>query len=425
MKLKDDPMRVTLTNELHARPFPRVTAPARAAYLAVRHPNGAARDRGLDRAQLDRLLKRYSVQNSPDADGTHFFGELGKRWLKWESHTEFVTYTIIASGVADPPFSGATFDMFPADWLEEMPGQRMTSALIRIETTDSPEAMSAKINEWFNDESLAASRVSGGDAVVASDFRLDDHDHIRCAVFVEPTMGPRRVGQIVQRLAEIETYTKMSLLGLAMARDLNRDLNTIEAQLTDLTEAMAKDDQTPETRLSALIGVTSALEAQATKCAFRFGATGAYAAIVNQRVKVLREERFMGRQMLGEFMMRRWDPAMRTVQSAEERLQRLTERGGRASNLLRTRVDVERSAQNQKLLESMDERAKLQLRLQQTVEGLSVVAISYYAVSLAGYLLGPVAAAGILGEAALTAITVPPIVLAVWLLIQRIKRQMH
>ena len=102
---------------------------------------------------------------------------------------------------------------------------------------------------------------------------------------------------------------------------------------------------------------------------------------------MLREERFQGRQTFREFMMRRYDPAMRTVKSTEEWLSARTNRVTRAGNLLRTRVDVERSAQNQSLLESVDRRADLQLRLQKTVEGFSVVAISYYAVSLAGHLI--------------------------------------
>ena len=122
---------------------------------------------------------------------------------------------------------------------------------------------------------------------------------------------------------------------------------------------------------------------------FRFGATGAYEALVHQRIQVLREARFNGRQTLHEFMMRRFDPAMRTVKSAEARLAKMAERAMRAGQLLSTRVDVERSAQNQELLASMDKRADLQLRLQNTVEGLSVVAISYYAVNLVGYLAMP------------------------------------
>ena len=97
----------------------------------------------------------------------------------------------------------------------------------------------------------------------------------------------------------------------------------------------------------------------------------------------------------------------------------------RAGELLRTRVDVQRKGQNQALLERMDRRADLQLRLQHTVEGLSVVAISYYAVGLAGYLLGPAAYAVGVDKGLLTAGLVPVIVLAVWLGMRRIRRRLH
>ena len=144
--------------------------------------------------------------------------------------------------------------------------------------------------------------------------------------------------------------------------------------------------------LNTLLKITAELENLSANPAYRFAATKAYEAIVNQRVDVLRQERFQGRQTFCEFMMRRYDPAMRTVKSTEERLNAITNRATRAGNLLRTHTVVERSAQNQSLLESMDRRADLQLRPQKTVEGLSVVAISYYAVSLAVYLIYPFAA---------------------------------
>jgi uncharacterized membrane-anchored protein len=93
--------------------------------------------------------------------------------------------------------------------------------------------------------------------------------------------------------------------------------------------------------------------------------------------------------------------------------------------LLRTRVDVERSAQNQSLLESMDRRADLQLRLQRTVEGLSVVAISYYAVSLAAYILYPFAGILQMSKGTLTALVTLPILLLVWWAIRRIRKRME
>ena len=142
------------------------------------------------------------------------------------------------------------------------------------------------------------------------------------------------------------------------------------------------------------------------------------------RVAVLRESRFMGRQTLTEFMARRYQPAMRTVASTEARLKTMLERADRAGELLRTRVDVQRSAQNQQVLESMDRRAALQLRLQHTVEGLSVVAISYYAVSLVGYLLYPAAKALHISKEMMTAGATPLVIFAVWLMVRAIRKGM-
>ena len=173
-----------------------------------------------------------------------------------------------------------------------------------------------------------------------------------------------------------------------------------------------------------LLTISAELESLAVQFSFRFGATAAYEAIVNQRIEVLREARIEGRQTFGEFMMRRYDPAMRTVKSAESRLQGMAERAQRAAELLRTRVDVERSAQNQKLLESMDKRADLQLRLQRTVEGLSTVAISYYAVNLSAYLAYPLTEPFGMSHGMTMAILTPVIVLLVWFGIRRIRNHL-
>jgi uncharacterized membrane-anchored protein len=169
--------------------------------------------------------------------------------------------------------------------------------------------------------------------------------------------------------------------------------------------------------------VSGQVENMGAQSAYRFAATGAYEQIVNQRIDVLREDRFEGRQTFGEFMMRRFDPAMRTVNATERRLQEMSARALRAGELLRTQVDVERSAQNQALLTSMDKRADLQLRLQKTVEGLSVVAVSYYAVNISLYVLGPLEKAYGISKIFLAAGVTPVVLIFVWLLLHRVHKQ--
>ncbi|MFT6887051.1 MAG: putative membrane-anchored protein, partial [Paracoccaceae bacterium] len=176
-------------------------------------------------------------------------------------------------------------------------------------------------------------------------------------------------------------------------------------------------------QLHALTSLSAEIERMSAESAFRFGAAQAYEAIVAERIDVLRETRLHGRQTMREFMLRRYKPAMRTCRAAERRLAELSDRAARIANLLRTRVDVGMTAQNQALLESMDRRAALQLRLQETVEGLSVVAISYYAVSLGAYMLAPVAKGLGVDKPLLVALIVVPVVLSVWGFMRRVKKK--
>ncbi|MBE2274890.1 MAG: DUF3422 domain-containing protein [Rhodobacteraceae bacterium] len=421
----DHPQRYATVSELHARPFPVIEVPSTAVFVAIKEPvDAAARDRDRDAAHLAALIDRYSAPQ-PQPGATHYSGPLGRAVLKWESHTEFVTYSAFQPGISTRPFDPVAAEIFPADWLAEAPGRLLTAVMIRIEPLPQDEtAMLADLETWFVAESLTVARVVDGAAVVAGDFRIDPAGFMRFAVFVRPGTGGRRVGRIVQRLCEIETYRAMSMLGLMRVRDLTGQLNRLDPRLSALVGGLDGAER-PEAVLHDLLAISAELERLSVQFSFRFGATAAYEAILHQRIEVLREERISGRQTFAEFMARRYDPAMRTVKSAEGRLSALAERAARAAELLRTRVDVDRSAQNQRLLESMDRRADLQLRLQHTVEGLSVVAISYYAVSLVSYALYPLGRLLGLSKEMLTALIVLPVLALIWWVVRRIRRRFH
>jgi uncharacterized membrane-anchored protein len=422
----DHPLRYATVNELHARPFPALEVPSTAHYVAIKEPVQAHnRDRDADLAHLLAILDRHGSPR-PQPGATHFQGPIGRAELKWESHTEFVTYSAFTKGLSARAFDPADAEVLPEDWLLQAPGKRMVSLLIRVEVMpDSDDRLLARIEDWFVPESLAIARVVDGSAVVAGDFRIDPAGHMRFAVFVQPGTGPRRVGRIVQRLCEIETYRAMAMLGLMRCRTLGARLNALDPKLAALVSGLDRVEPASEAALHELLSISAELESLAVQFSFRFGATAAYEAIVTQRIEALREQRIGGRQSFGEFMTRRFDPAMRTVRSTEGRLKAMAERAERAAELLRTRVDVERSAQNQRLLESMDRRADLALRLQHTVEGLSVVAISYYAVSLAAYLAAPLAHAVGIAKEGLLALLVLPVIGLVWLMIRRIRNHLH
>jgi len=421
----EHPLRYALVNELHARPSPRLGAPSTCAFVAFKEPRDAVnRDRGRDVAHLEQLTGRHGAPR-PDPDESHYQGQLGRHELKWESHTEFVTYMATTPGLPGRAFDPSAAAIFPEEWQQAAPGKRVAAVLVQIDLLpEDPQEALDRIGDWFARDSLTAVWVLEETAMIAGDFRIDADGWMRFALFVRPDTGSGRIGRIVHRVVELETYRAMSMLGLGRARSLSRRLNELEPRLSAIVDGMT-EDRPADALLQELLSVSAELEAQAVQHSFRFGATAAYEAIVMDRISALRETRFMGRQMLTEFMRRRYQPAMRTVKSNETRLKTMVERAARAGELLRTRVDVERSAQNQDLLERMDRRADLQLRLQHTVEGLSVVAISYYAVGLLSYALSPLAHAVGLDKSYLIAGITPVAVLLVWWAMRQVRRRLQ
>ena len=422
-----DPERFRLANELHARPFPELTAPGRAIFVAIRPEAGEARDRAADMQRLIALIDRYGGAH-PAPDAAHYTGQLGRFILKWEAHTEFTTYTVFLDDVAAEPFSGEALSVFPEDWLADLGGRIAAAAMVRIETADDEAAAEAlfieRLQTHFAGESLAVAWVVGREALVASDFRIHENGFARIAIVARRGIGPRRLGRIVQRLLEIECYKAFAMLALPVARRAAENVNAIEADLGRLMAPRGGTGEATQTRetLKALTSLSARAERMSTETAFRFGARDAYEAIVNDRVDVLREERMGGRQLYSEFMKRRFDPAMRTCRASERRLAGLSERLARASTLLSTQVNVAVEAQNQDLLESMNHRAALQLRLQRTVEGLSVVAISYYALGLAAAIAAPWAKLIGLDKTMTTGLLAVPVIAVVWLALRRAKK---
>jgi uncharacterized membrane-anchored protein len=258
--------------------------------------------------------------------------------------------------------------------------------------------------------------------VAASDFRIDHSGHLRFALFVRPEVSDdRRIGRVVQQLCEIETYKSMSMLGFGKAKMLGPRIGEFDKLFNKLSSEIHVSRGDSDEILHALLEVSADLENTVAQSSFRFEATRAYESIVYQRINYLREDQFGSIQTVGEFMSRRFDPAMRTVKSTQERLSRMAERAQRAADLLRTRVDVQRSAQNQSLLQSMNQRADLQLRLQRTVEGLSVVAISYYAVNLVVFVLAPLVNVTNTDSLLMKALATPVVVAVVWFFMQRVR----
>jgi uncharacterized membrane-anchored protein len=277
----------------------------------------------------------------------------------------------------------------------------------------------------FSIASLARARVADGTAEIATDFQPDEAGYVRILV-LDHGLGPERAGALVQRLLELETYRTLALLGLPLAQRLAPAVRRIEMELAAVTAAMreSKGLAANHELLDRLTALAAELEAQSAASLFRFGASRAYHEIVRQRLELLHEQPVPPFPTWTRFLDRRLAPAMRTCANIEERQANLSTRLSRATELLRTRVDVDLEQQNRDLLRTMNERGRMQLRLQQTVEGLSVAAISYYLIGLLHYLFEGLAKGGAkLDPTLATAVAVPFTVLLVAWIVRRVRRR--
>jgi uncharacterized membrane-anchored protein len=377
------PLREQLINELHARPFEPLAPPARASHLAVITGESVetARDQHL---HFVRLCARYDVA-PPAEDAKHFVQGLGPFRVRWERHTEFSTYTFFRCESFVTPFADPVLNLVPGDWLRALPGKVLVAAHVALEDRDAPERDAETLSRLFNHHSLIGCRIAGGNAMMWTDLRADEHGFCRFLIR-DFGLHDRQAGRSVQRLLEIHTYSTMALLALPPAQQAIPRIARSEAALSEITHALGivRDLAGERALLAEITALAGEVERLQASTGYRFSASRAYYQLVLARLTELREQHVNGYQRLSTFLNRRLGPAMRTCESVRTRQEALAAHVARASNLLRTRVDVALESQNQDLLQSMNRRAQLQLRLQTTVEGLSVAAISYYVVGLIG-----------------------------------------
>jgi uncharacterized membrane-anchored protein len=438
--MADHTLRGALTAELHARPFAPLAAPERVSHVAMLNSPGSS---GADHTHLAELCHAHGV-TPPPADATHALIELGRFRLKWERHGEFCTWTFLVRGPFADPFVPPAIAAVPAEWLARLPGERLVATHLALEPRERPERRIESLEQWLAREFLAGGVVADGLGRVWTDFRVHGDGFSRILVEDRGLVDAWHVGRVTQRLLEIETYRLMALLGLPVAREAGPRITAVDQELAAITRAMgaeaaagassgaasgAGDPGAERQLLDRLMALAAEVERITAAADYRFGATRAYHALVERRIAELREQRIApGVPTLGETMDRRLAPAMRTCAATAARLTALAERLARSANLLRTRVDVALEQLNHQLLTSMDRRAHLQLRLQATVEGLSVAAISYYVVGLIGHFFEAAKHAGAAFDApafdpvVATGVAVPFVVAAVWLLVRRIRR---
>lgn len=375
------PLRAELYNELHSRPFHVLPCPAQVTHIALlTTPEQRA-------VQFRHWQDLHIMLGQPEPleDVSCYEATFGSLRIRREMHMEFASYTFINLGIGDDhqPFQDTGISSLPKGWLEKLTGTVVAAFHIDLQQAlNGPETDLAQIRHWFEGERLVGSSPWEGKARVWGTFRLHSDGFGRFMV-LNRDMSDSQLGRLTQRLMEIETYRLMSLLSLPLAREMTPSLNDMDQQLAVITQSLADNQDIDEREVLAdLTSIAARIEAFRAHATFRFSATRAYHQLVLTRLEELREDELSGHLTITEFMTRRLTPAVETCESVKERLEDLSRRVDRASDMVRTRVELAIQSQNQQLLSSMDRRSKIQLMMQHTVEGFSVVVISYYLLAL-------------------------------------------
>lgn len=387
------PKHKMLVSEAFARPSVPVEAPAMAARLSLTQERGSS-FHDVAAHHLGSLCRELGEPCAEPGARHHVLSTEG--WtLIWERHTEFLSITVIESGRDDFDWGRSPLRLLPDGWLRSLPGQTLSLTHIAISPTEQEKHDLDRATKAFSRSDFSAAFAAHETVMIAADFRPDQNETVRIIIF-ENDARPDYLGRLMQRLFEIDFYRLAALLSLPVARKLTRDLNLLEdrleASLESLVSGMGeqepnKTNTDDETLLMTLSGVAAEIERLEHETRYRFDAADAYYRIVQDRAERLRETQIEGHQRIGTFMDHRLGPAIRTCGAAGRRLEHLSSRVGRALDLLGTKISLAVEKQNAERLQSLNTRTETQLRLQETVEGLSTVAISYYAVGLIQYLL--------------------------------------
>lgn len=416
--MREHELRRQVVGEMHLRRWPSVPVPG----LILQWVTEVEAE---ERAEELAVLDRHSNLTGAEAHPRHREGTLPKGVrFAWERHSEGSSLTLfIASGETDAfraPRELADLEG-PLAWVHSLPGKIIRATAIQlVEREADAEALVPTLA--FSPSETVSCRLQGT-ARMWSDFKLGTDGFGRLLVAADNT-DRRDFTRLLQRLQELGNYRNKALLGLPEAQAVWPRLDAAEERLATLSRRVTNSDETDDALLQELSDLSLELMAVAASINYRMSATKAYATLVEERLDQLRITPIDGYASLEDFTERRFLPAMRTCTAVVEREQQLALRASQLSSLLRARIDTRIENQNAELLRSMEKSSSLQLRLQQLVEGFSVVAISYYLLSLVGYLLKGAKSqwAGIDPELAV-AILVLPTMLAIWTALRVVKKR--
>ena len=417
------PLKDALIDELHNRPFPVVDLPAQVSSLVFLH-------NGNREAELDQLIALAQSQGAtaPKANADCYYQSFKEFDLRWEFHNEFSTYTVIRHGEPEQALFTDIFSFLPSDWVKNLQGQVIAANHIDLRPAALAPKTEQEFAQKFNDQRRVGSKIYDGLATIWTSVQSEDDGFIRTLI-IDEGLDSSQAGRVIRNLLEIAAYRSMTLLALPTARQLMPDVRHLEQRLVEtndkLNQLVSLEDE--QALMNELIEEATQLEKLVADHNFRFSASEAYFNLTESRLDMLREQKIPTIRTLKQFHARRFIPAFNTCMSVVKRKENLSKRISRTSELLHLRLQLSLETQNQQLLASMDKRSEIQLRLQQTVEGLSVIAMTYYSMSLIELLLKPVVMENYLpiSQGMALAVITPVVFLGAIFLTLRIRKKLH
>lgn len=359
--MQNHPLRNLIIQEVHARPFYNLHAPLAQCHIAVAY---SPAERAVTAQHIQQLAPQLGLDAQP-ADSGFFFCR-NKEWaLRFEPHTDFFTVTLYKLQQLTPP-------RFPQDWLDKLPGQLLCGIelILRDETTDYPA-----------DREYTVQSLADGTARIHTDFLPTGNQRFNRFIVQSLGIQPAQTGRLLNLLCEIETYRHAAMLSLPMARKQMPQITEYDQQLAQIAERATLDEE-PGVLLQELSALAASVEALSARSANQFSASEAYFNLVDRRIKELREHHEPGLLNIAEFMDCHLVPARDTCRACGTRIDRLSNRIARTTDLIRSQVSLNLESQNRDLLTAINRRTDRQLRLQAKVEGLTVIVVTYYAFDL-------------------------------------------
>ena len=384
----DYAQRQEIIYEVHSRPFQNLPAPLVLEHITVLFD-------GMDALDVEHLVMSFIREMSfpvPEGHRGFLYCRQGDKAVRYEPHNEFYTLTLYK-------FEDERTSLSLPEYRRQLPGAFLSGVEVLFRKSKSQlfmgkrnDSFTAWGEECFNSSQFVASEVMAGAARMATNYKPQPESGFVLVLLEDIHLMPAQAGRMLQRICEIETYRHMALLGLPSARSLMPELTLLDQEVASVSQR--SPDQDTSHTLAAMMQLSGQVEALSANTANRFFASEAYFALVERRIKELREIKIKGRQMAIEFMERHLDPARRTCRSASRRIELLSKRIARATELLQFQVNLTIENQNKELLEAMNIRAKRRLNLQSKLESLSVLVVVYYLYDLIGKALGNMLPAG-------------------------------